>query len=209
MNSYSQFGQDRAVAEVFPAGYRGIFVDVGAGDGVTDSNTLAFEEEGWHGLLVEAEHGEAYAARTRRQAPVENVACFNESGLHLFVHSGVKGWGGLFGTHRQLNEEEQRRHQEAAGGGLGYVDCLPLSELLRRHDLYEVDYLSLDVEGAELSVLESANWLVTDIKVLTVEVNDQAEAIRQFLLERGYCLWDVIGVDEMYVQKKWLRRWPR
>ncbi len=39
MTFYSQFGQDRAALELFPAGYKGTYVDVGASDGLFISNT--------------------------------------------------------------------------------------------------------------------------------------------------------------------------
>ena len=53
---FSQCGQDQYVAERFGLTERGgFFVEMGARDGVDDSNTKFFEETlGWRGLLVEA-----------------------------------------------------------------------------------------------------------------------------------------------------------
>ena len=55
MNFFSQTGQDRLLFEHFFRGKRnGVFVDVGAYDGTTFSNTLFFERSmGWSGLCVE------------------------------------------------------------------------------------------------------------------------------------------------------------
>ena len=53
--STTQFGQDRFVLQhLFPPGFAGFFVELGASDGVSISNTLLLEVSGWTGLLVEA-----------------------------------------------------------------------------------------------------------------------------------------------------------
>jgi len=49
----------------------GVFVEAGANDGVTQSNTYYFEKfRGWTGLLVEPEPALAAACRRNRRAPV-------------------------------------------------------------------------------------------------------------------------------------------
>ena len=51
IESYPQFREDVAVLDYFGQGYRGVFVDVGANDGVVGSNTLLPEKHGWRGVL--------------------------------------------------------------------------------------------------------------------------------------------------------------
>jgi len=51
---FSQFGQDKWIIErLFPSKRNGFFVDIGANDGITLSNTYFLEKKGWNGLAVE------------------------------------------------------------------------------------------------------------------------------------------------------------
>ena len=76
------------------------------------------------------------------------------------------------------------------------MQCFPLySLLLAAAGNVTVNYLSLDIEGAELLVLETLPWDKLDIEVLTVETAHAGEVfpgttedIRQFLRDRGYVL---------------------
>lgn len=63
MNSYSQCGQDRFVHHLIP--YPGVFLDVGCG-GLAISNTLALEELGWTGFLVDCSHEALEQSRGRK-----------------------------------------------------------------------------------------------------------------------------------------------
>ena len=76
------------------------------------------------------------------------------------------------------------------------MQCFPLYSLLQAAaGNVTVNYLSLDIEGAELLVLETLPWDQLDIEVLTVETAHAGEVfpgttedIRQFLRDRGYVL---------------------
>jgi FkbM family methyltransferase len=204
MGFYSQFGQDSYLREQFFSGVTGgVFVDVGAGDGVTDSNTLHFEEEGWSGLLVEA-HPDIFKKLVEaRKSLAENVCCANFTGKKFFQLVPVQGWSGLDDFIRKFDEEEMERIEEAGPIGAMPLPCFPLRDLLEKHGIREVDYLSVDVEGAELSVLESVDWESVEIRVITVEINRTDGAIGDFLTSHGYRLWSNIGPDEVYVLRRW------
>jgi len=49
----AQFGEDRILWQVFKRRHHGYFIEVGAYDGITLSNTYFLEQMGWTGLLVE------------------------------------------------------------------------------------------------------------------------------------------------------------
>ena len=74
------------------------------------------------------------------------------------------------------------------------MQCFPLYSLLRAAaGNVTVNYLSLDIEGAELQVLRTLPWDKVDIEVMTVETAHAGEVFpgstdefRQFLEEKGY-----------------------
>ncbi len=206
---YSQFGQDRAVRELFPdpdKQFR-LCIDVGAGDGRTDSNTLHFRLSGWRSLLIEADPD--MAAKIVEAQVVETVAIANVEGPMPFQKVPVPGWSGLTEFPHRLNEAEIARMWEACKVTEVLVPCVKLQRLLDKYELSTIDYLSLDIEGAELSALESIDWSRTRIYVITVEISRTDGAIGRFLMERGYCLWGKLGSDEVYVLKGWLLRGRR
>lgn len=63
MTSYSQAGQDRWVFEISGQKRDGTFLDIGADDGFTNSNTRGLEEQGWRGLLVDIQFLPQIASR--------------------------------------------------------------------------------------------------------------------------------------------------
>ncbi|MGI8984553.1 MAG: FkbM family methyltransferase, partial [Acidimicrobiales bacterium] len=84
---HSQYGQDQFLDnEVFRGQRGGVFVDVGANDGVSFSNTLLLERErGWRGLCIEP-HPRAFEQLVRNRT----CDCFNgtmgaEKGVGRFL----------------------------------------------------------------------------------------------------------------------------
>ena len=73
------------------------------------------------------------------------------------------------------------------------VQCLPLYSLVMALGNLTINYLSLDIEGAELPVLQTLPWDSLDIEVMTVETNHAGEVfpgtrqeVRDYLALRGY-----------------------
>ena len=62
-----------------------------------------------------------------------------------------------------------------------------------------VDFLSLDVEGAELSVLKSVDWDRRHFVVMLIENNYGTSEVEQFLRTKGYRKAETLGCDEVYV----------
>ena len=90
------------------------------------------------------------------------------------------------------------------------MQCFPLySLLMAAAGNVTVNYLSLDIEGAELLVLQTLPWDKLDIEVMTIETAHAGEVfpgstedIRQFLRERGYVLvYTVAGLDDVFVRR--------
>merc|ERR1712107_756280 len=86
------------------------------------------------------------------------------------------------------------------------LQCLPLSTLILALGNPRVDFLSLDIEGAELAVLKTILWDKIDIRTISVETQfvelfDYSEDDVQMLLQsKGFLLLDQIGRDSVYVQ---------
>lgn len=202
MTWHSEYGQDRWLVEhVFGDAIGGTFVEAGALDGIVDSNTLYFERErGWRGVLIEA--NPALLGRlclNRPEATIVSCALASRFGVAEFeiVKGGLCGWSGLADASDGRREElpEQARARIA-------VQTRTLAAVLRECGVSAVDYLSLDVEGAELDVLTAYPFAEIPIRVIGVEDNSGTnEAPRQLLRSRGYEHLARVGVDEFWRRK--------
>ncbi len=200
MTYHSEHGQDRWLEEnVFRGKRNGIFVELGALDGIYTSNTLFFERErDWAGLLIEG-NPIMYAAlmQSGRRARKLLAAVASGSGVAAFAIAGITGWSGL-GLHMDLRH--RARIAEQAGGVAATFDVatVALAPILEHYGLAHIDYLSLDVEGAELPVLHGIDFALCDIDVLDVENNYGEPAVEEFLRTFGYRKIHTIAINDIY-----------
>ena len=95
MNSKSQIGQDRILDEqIFKGKQNGVFIEVGAFNGVAGSNTYFFEKErGWKGMLIEPHslnYKDMVEKSDRTNSVMENCAIDEEDGeVEFFMMNGA------------------------------------------------------------------------------------------------------------------------
>ena len=200
---FSQYGQDKFVAEhLFPGMRNGVFVDVGAYDGVTLSNSCFFEREmGWTGLCVEPIPDVFRELVSNRPGSVcENVCVSNVEGELEFAR--VEGVEALSG----IADRMDRRHRRRIEGEGGRVEMmrlpsLRLQTLLDRHGIDRIHFLSIDTEGAELDVIQSLDFERTRVDVVCVENNSGERNVRRHLKRNGLAYLLTLGdLDDLYVR---------
>ena len=200
-----QYLQDKYVyTTFFPGVTTGVFLDVGASDGCRFSNTMALEELGWTGVLVEPRPAAAAAAVACRSSPVENVAIAAVEGTASFLD--IEGYGeGLSGIVSEYDPRhvsritQELQNPDCRGASKITVNTVPLQKLLDKHCLRVINYMSLDVEGSELVVLQSIDWKKTLIEVIDVEVNYGDGAIVDYLSQLGYIVHSTVGCDYIFI----------
>lgn len=201
---YGQCGQDVFLVEdVFGRQRDGVFVDVGAHDGIRFSNTYYLERHlGWQGLAIEPLPEVYEALRRNRRCDTVQGCVANAAGEVRFL--AITGYGTMLSgivdeydprhvarIDRELADRDSRRD-------IITVPAYTLAELLEEHGLTRVDYLSIDVEGPELKILESIPFDRFDIRVISVENNYQDLRLRRVLRRAGYTLIARAGPDEFY-----------
>lgn len=197
---YSQLGQDRYLNEHFFKDKRdGIFIDIGAYDGVTGSNTLFFEKfRGWKGICVEPVP-EFFARLEQHRSCILINAAIGSKGEKEFlwikgVNEQLSGLVETYDTSRKKLVEGQET--------LLTVPSIPFMELLESYQISHIDYLSIDTEGGELNILKSIDFDRVSIDVIDVENNAKDPSFAKFLAERGYQKVAHLSVDEIYLPCK-------
>lgn len=198
--TYAQYGQDLFLTEVlFPRLEGGYFVDIGANDGVSLSNTWLLEKRrNWKGVCIEPQPDIFAALRRNRHCECVNCCVSSEEGEVEFLQ--VIGANMLSGMMDSFDERHRQRIRTEVGPDNERI----IRVQARRFDSIvppgtTIDYLSIDTEGAERVILEAIPFGRYRIRVLSVENNYGEPFIHNFLKGKGFRLVAVIGDDEFYV----------
>jgi FkbM family methyltransferase len=204
----SQLGQDALVDHYLNGKRDGVFVDIGAYDGVTFSNTLMLERDrGWTGICIEP-LPDVFAAlqKSRRCTCVQ--ACMGnreEAAVEfLAIQSQAVQTRMLSGVVSEYDPRHLLRvdGELQAFGGTKSVIRVPMRHLhglLQEHGVGRVDYLSIDTEGSELLILRSTILSAIGYPCITVENNYDDPAIHDELVAQGYTLHTAIYWERFYV----------
>ena len=197
---FSQAGQDKRIKDAFFKNRRdGFFLEIGAFDGVTGSNCLHFEKfMGWDGIAVEPSRTQFDFLRKNRRCLTINKAVGFADATVEFIEV-VEGPYMLSGVDSdEFAETKSRLESDKVSRTVSYkVETVSVMEMVNGRS--EVDFISLDIEGAELKVLESIDFSALRIHVIAVENNAIGTPIfRQFFDNIGYRYYDSFGHDEIY-----------
>lgn len=189
MKTYSQYNQDRMVLRLI--GNSGLFVDVGAFDGIKYSNTYALERAGWMGTCLEPEPA-AYSALVKNRCCYTFNCCISDRyGMTDILIVDDLPMSGF------IPNEKHAAWVRSAAPGTGYHSVQVRRVRLSVFIYPATDYISIDTEGHELEVLAGMDWTVP-VKLWTIENAYHGKAIRRVMRAHGYRLLTLRGVDEVY-----------
>jgi FkbM family methyltransferase len=205
--SYSQLGQEKYLNEnFFKNKTNGVFVDIGAHDGITLSNTKFFEELGWQGICVEPIPEIFEKLKINRKCICEQYAVSDEDGIGEFLV--LKGWtemlSGLANEYVQSHVNRINAEISERGGSKEIIpiNTIKLQTLLDRHNITYIDYLSVDTEGNELKILKSIDFNKTKVFSITVENNYNISDFKDYLIPLGFRYETNLTQDEVFINTK-------
>ena len=200
--SSGQFLQDLWVAYELRSMRGGFFVEFGASDGLSGSNSWFLERElGWKGILCEPGRVWYPRLRTNRAGPIDDRCVWSRSGQQvtfnepsISVHATIDSYA------------DADMHAETRRDGRRYlVDTVSLNDLLAHWDApRRIDYLSIDTEGSELDILTAFDFEARDVRLITVEHNfsPARQPLFDLLSVKGYRrrFEKLSNVDDWYVK---------
>lgn len=203
---FSQSGQDKFIYERFFKSKKdfGFFVEVGAHDGLTYSNTYFFEKElNWRGICIEPLPHIFKKLQKNRPASICINGCISDQpGKTQFL--SVTGYSemlsGILDKYdpRHLQRIEHELNLYGGEKQIIEVQCYRLNDLLTKYNIAHVDYLSIDTEGSELKILQSIDFTMISIEIISVENAYNELHIRNFLEKNGYKYITKLEGDEIY-----------
>lgn len=203
---HSQYGQDKIInEEIFKNKINGVFVEIGSHDGILLNNTYFFEKElGWRGVCIEPNPKVFQNLIKNRSAECHNVALLNCEGEveYMALTGYTEMLSGIVNFYSDdfKTRIEQELSEHGGGKELIKIDCSTFNKIVEDKYL-DIDYVSLDVEGAEEPILTSIDFSKYSIKVFTIENEQSQLAIMKFMKNMNYELFGRAGVDDIYVKK--------
>ncbi|MHA7775138.1 FkbM family methyltransferase [Roseibium sp. M-1] len=198
---FSQSGQDKFLNdEVLKGRKGGVFLELGGYDGITGSNTLFFEKNlGWTGLLIEPSPAKFAQAASVRKCTCLNAAVGTSapSAEFLEIRSGYTQSSGLLRSMDPDILKTIRQHPDHEEF-IARIPVRSIREILEEVGIDRINYVSLDVEGAEIAVLETFPFESVPVEIWSIENLADTSEIPSFMARRGYEVIDFIGMDEIY-----------
>lgn len=204
---FSQYGQDKYVDKVLHHLRDGVFVDIGANDGISYSNSYFFEKElAWTGIAVEPSPRAFGELVRNRECQFFNGCISNYDGTTPFWYLSGKPQM-LSGIPNNYDVKHKRRidmtiRQHGGEKEELMLPCLTLNSLLRKYNISRLNFLSIDTEGGEYAILEAFDFNLYVVDVICVENNYHNSCFRDLLGNHGYSLSAITGCDEIYVNRK-------
>ncbi|XP_059484884.1 uncharacterized protein LOC132202164 isoform X2 [Neocloeon triangulifer] len=191
--SQSKHQLEEKVARVLKNKTRGFFIECGALDGETRSNTLWLERSlGWQGLLVEADPLNFQMVQKKGRKAWLAPTCLSTERRPIMVSFDQNFNTGKIDKLAQ-NFKDTKIEKPV-------IFCTPITTLMLALNISKVDYFSLDIEGSEFEVLRTIDFEKFEISTLTVEhqhLNQSGKAdMKKYMEDRGYQIvepnyWDM------------------
>ena len=207
---YSQDKQDRYVETNIFKGYKnGFYVDVGAHDGISINNTLYFEKNNnWTGINIEPIEKvfDKLVINRPNNINLNCAVCNNDGEAEFLCNTGytemISGIKDTFDM-RHFNRLQRENKQMGSTTELIRVKTKKLETILDENNVKHINYLSIDVEGAEFEVIKSINFNKVFIDVIGFEnnYNDVSLPIVQYLQNKGFTIihtsLDIFMINKM------------
>lgn len=211
---YSLAGEDKFLNEsYFKDKKKGIYMEIGAADGISQSNTKFFEDSlEWTGILVEPNSVTFQNLKKNRPNNMlfhELVSNKDQKYTFQYLES-VDLVGGIKETLPELhNNSWYGSHAKETGQNIieEEIQATSLTRIIQQCPFDHIDFFSLDVEGHELEVLNSWDFSIPIYLILleTLDRDDHEKMITRKCAEKleqhGYRFDKKIAHNQVFILK--------
>lgn len=173
---YSQNQEEKIILDYFGS-QTGAFIDIGANDGITFSNTRALAERGWRGVLVEPSPQAFEKLKSlyngHKGFYTYPYAISDHNGKAMLQESGPLCSAADVGLVSTFHAHEKARFDKSVRYSPIEVKTFRWKTFLNRLSIKEFDFVSMDCEGDELNILPHMDLTAT--KMICIEWNEKQD----------------------------------
>jgi FkbM family methyltransferase len=203
--SFAQNREDVRLARVLTA-TSGFYIDIGASHPTLYSITRHFSDRGWHGVNIEPRQAGAAALREARPRDVTLQNAVGRTAGEVTFFEMERPELGEVSTAIPARAADLRK----VGHTLveRRLPMVTLADVCEKHAPAVIDFLSIDVEGAEADVIAGADWRRFRPRIVVVESLDVSTGATTYhewepmLLEGGYVFVVDDGINRFYVRRE-------
>ena len=196
-------GQDVFIYEnFFPNKRDGVFIDIGAAEGVSRSNSYFFEKElGWSGICIEAQkHSYDKLIKNRNSICVNACLSDKEEEVEFMTFkNGGEAIGGIIKYYSPLHVEKQVKKWQKNSGKVVMRSRL-ITDVLSENNITKADYLSIDTEGSDLIILKTVPLDDLQVSCISIENNYANDEIKKYMNSAGFKFQQRFRNDDVYVR---------
>ncbi len=198
----AQFGEDTVLWEILGGKLDGFFVEVGAYDGEKFSVSYGFESVGWKGVLIEAIPAAYEKCRALRKNSRVVHAALSKPGhpptATFTVSTQIEMLSYLTADAHHLADFERRQLPRQTVR----VPVMTMNDVLKDHT-GPIDFVSVDVEGGEVDLLEGFDLERFRPRLLMIEDSAMKpdSAVLRYMEGKPYELVGGAGVNRLYVRR--------
>ena len=212
-NYFSFSGVDIIIENIFRNKNKGFYVDVGCQHPIKNNNTYLLHQKGWKGINIDLDK--------------DNINLFNiarplDDNINIAVSNNV-GEADLFFYHKKspINtiDKKTSEFQNANVSEIRKVKTNTLTNIINSSKYNnKIDFLSVDVEGHEMQVLDGFNFNVYKPDVIVIEYLDLSTKklevknlsienvlktdLYNYLTSKNYILVNCIYSDLIFINKE-------
>ena len=187
----------------------GFFIEAGANDGISQSNTFLYEKEfDWNGLLIEPNPSKYNQCKNNRpNSIVENYALVSNSYKHDYIDGDFDHEGYADSLMSMVLDEgdwcddilRDCKKEKKESSNIIKVPATSLDKLLEKHNIKKIDFFSLDVEGYEISVLNGFDiekYLPNYMLIETTSFENRRKVIFDYMEDRNYKVIEELTIND-------------
>jgi len=188
VKTYQPTAQYKWIKQVFTERFDTLtFMDLAANHPIHQSNTYPLEQMGWKGVCIDANYECIRILKKNRSCKVLHAVVSKTKEYINFTYNGEMG--GIINKKYDNSENSENRY---------VVMPHTLLSIVKELNLTRIDYLSLDVEGAEEDILSDEYDWSNIISTMTIE--RPSPRLCQLLFKTGYLYAGSFG-DAAFIHK--------
>jgi len=164
--SYAMDGEDLAIDQYIEKKEKGFYVDIGAHHPIHRNNTQLLFNRGWEGINIDVNQFSIDLFNFLRPDDLNLLTAISDQEGEITFYYQKK--------FSQLNTTDKKIAHEHFNGNFNerLVKCQSIHNILinSKYKEVKIDFLNIDVEGAEMKVLRTLNFEIYDPKLICIEI---------------------------------------